>query len=56
MCYVGWPYMVEAVVVAIADGKASIALEANGSRGKPVDMSIHETKQWKEDVTAITRK
>ena len=57
--YVGWPYLVEAKVHAIGDGKTKYYQDSGShkSRAKIVEhvMSEKEMKQWREDETAIHR-
>ena len=56
---VGWPYLVEAKVHAIADRKTKYYQDSGShkSRVKIVEhvMSEKERKQWSEDETALYR-
>lgn len=58
--YVGWPYLVEAKIHAISDGKTKYYQDSSHhkSRVKIVEhvMSESEIKKWKEDEKVIYRR
>ena len=58
ICYVEWPYLVEAKVVAISDGKTKYYHDGgHKSRARIVEhvLTEGEVKQWKEEEMIISR-